>query len=197
MGGDRTEPLRRRAVPRSSPRWEPAASPGRLKSVKVPAAILVVALSVGLMPEPAAALTCMEPDPIDWSTRLPAADAALIGVVQSVEEIEDETLAGQLAIRVRVIEVLHGRAPRTLEYTTSHLGVWGPFYEVGQELAVVIEDGKVSDGQMEICGPWYGPDELRQAASDYGVPTPRHMTVSDLIIRLVERLLQSLFAWYG
>lgn len=168
--------------------------------MKVPAAILVFALSLGLMPRPAAALTCMEPDPIEWSTRLPAADAALIGVVESVEEIEEieaETFAGQLAIRVRVIELLHGRAPGILEYTTSHLGVWGPFYEVGQELAVVIDDGVVSDGQMDICGPWYGPEELRYAASEYGVPAPPFMTVSDFIVRLFERLLQSLFAWYG
>ncbi|MGI9608970.1 MAG: hypothetical protein ACR2NL_01615 [Acidimicrobiia bacterium] len=164
--------------------------------MKTLAAVLVAALSVGILADPVDALSCAQPDPIDWSSRLPASDAALIAVVESVEETGSETVYGELAIRVRVAELLHGRAPGILEFTRNHLNPWGPFYEVGQEVAIVIEDGVVNDGQMNLCGPWYQPDELRQAASAFGTPAPPQVTVYDLVVRLLERFLQSLLGWY-
>lgn len=112
------------------------------------------------------ALSCAEPEPIDWSTRLPAADGAVIGVVERVEAT-GSGFDGDLALTVRVTRLLHGRASAVLEYTTPNFEPWGPYYEVGHEIAVLIENGEVVDGQMSLCGPWFSPDDLRTAAAEY------------------------------
>jgi hypothetical protein len=144
---------------------------------------------------PVAALSCAEPEPIDWSTRLRASDGAAIGVVEMVEAIGGNGLDGQLALRVRVAEYLHGRAPELLEYATPNFDPWGPYYEVGEEIAILIEDGEVSDGQMNICGPWFSPDDLRQAAADFGGVDDAQTTFLDRVFSLIETLMHLLFGW--
>ena len=144
---------------------------------------------------PVTALSCVEPEPIDWSTRLPASDGAVIGVVESVEAIGGDGFDGELALRVRVIEYLHGRVPALLEYTTSNFDPWGPYYEVGEEIAVLIEGGDVSDGQMNICGPWFSPDDLRQAAADFAGIDDVRTTFLERVLALIETLLHLLFGW--
>ena len=144
---------------------------------------------------PATALSCVEPEPIDWSTRLPESDVGVIGVVESVEAIGGNGSDGELALQVRVTEYLHGRAPELLEYTTPNFDSWGPYYEVGEEIAILIEGGEVFDGQMNICGPWFSPDDLRQAAADFGGIDDVQTTFLERVLSLIETLLRLLFGW--
>lgn len=150
---------------------------------------------LGLSSPPATALSCAEPAPIDWSVRLPATSAAVVGIVEKVELVEGDEYASNLALRVRVTEYLHGRAPATIEYTTPNFDPWGPYYEVGREIAIVIEDGEVTDGQMQICGPWFGPEELRQAAADHGTGVDVQPLSFHRLLGLLERLFEILFHW--
>ena len=147
---------------------------------------------LGLGAGPATALSCVEPEPIDWSTKLPAADGAAIGVVERVDTAGDG-FDGSLSLTVRVTEHLHGDSLAVLEYTTPNFDPWGPYYEVGQEIAVLIEDGEVVDGQMSLCGPWFGPDELRTAAADYGDVEVFEPTLFERLLTFVETLLRLLF----
>ena len=66
---------------------------------------------------------------------------------------------------------------------------------MGEEIAILIQDGEVSDGQMNICGPWFSPDDLRQAAADFGGVDDAQTTFLDRVLSLVETLLQLLFGW--
>ena len=94
-------------------------------------------------------------------------------------------------VRLRVTELLHGQAPASLEYSTPNFHPWGPYYEVGQEIAILVEGGQVSDGVMNLCGPWFGPEELRAAAAEHGTPQvespllERLLNFVSLIFRLV------------
>lgn len=150
---------------------------------------------VGLMATPATGLSCAEPEPVDWSTRLPAADASAIGVIESIKEVAHDEYARELVLQVRVSERLHGRTTPTIEYSVPHFDPWGPYYEVGQEIAIVIEDGVVTDGQMHICGPWFTPDELRQAADDYGPVDTQPPTTLGYLRLLLARMLRTLLHW--
>jgi hypothetical protein len=125
--------------------------------------------------EPAGALSCIPPEPIDWEDRYPRLDAALIIEIDAVEAITDGNFAGSLEISATVREILKGQAEEKLEYTVPSLNPWGPYYEPGDEVAVVVEDGVVFDGRQNICGPWFEPGELRQAAEWYAISIPsRH-----------------------
>lgn len=158
------------------------------------AAIVLVALAfLAVGAAPVRGLSCAEPEPIDWSTRLPASDGAVVGVVESVKVIDSDGFSGGLALRVRVTEYLHGRAPALLEYTTPNFDPWGPYYEVGDEIAIVIEDGVVSDGRMNICGPWFNPEDLRQAFADFGGVDDVQQTWWDRALSFIETLLNLLF----
>lgn len=148
---------------------------------------------VTLAATPARALSCVEPEPIDWSVRLPRSDAAVIGVVENVKLIAADEVLGELSLRVRVTEILHGTAPKMLEYTTPDFEPWGPYYEMGEELAVVIENGEVSDGKQSICGPWFSPDELRAAANQFGPGDDEPATLFDRILALILELIRLLF----
>lgn len=150
---------------------------------------------VGLMASPAAGLSCAEPDPVDWSTRLPAADASAIGVIESIKEVPHDEYARGLLLEVRITERLHGRTDPTIGYTVPSFDPWGPHYELDQEIAIVIEEGVVTDGQMHICGPWFTPDELRRAADDYGPTDPPPPTTLSYIRLLLERILRTLLPW--
>lgn len=161
------------------------------------ATVFAVSSVLSLSAPSAGALSCAPPEPIDWSTRLPAAGGAVIGIVESVEVINRIDYQSDLLLQVRVTEYLHGRAPATIEYTTPNFDSWGPYYEVGQEIAIVIENGQVRDGQMNLCGPWFSPEELRQAADDYGSPIDVEPTPFDELLRFLERLLRLLFGWYS
>ncbi len=152
------------------------------------ASVVMVALAA----TPAMALSCIEPEPIDWSVRLPASDAAVIGVIEDVERIHADEALGDLSLRVRVTELLHGTAPEVLKYTTANFDPWGPYYEVGQEVAIVIENGEVSDGEQNICGPWFSPDELRAAAAQFGPGEDEPATLLDRILAMLFQLIRLL-----
>lgn len=155
----------------------------------VPASIALLALAA----TPAGALSCIEPEPIDWSVRLPASDAAVIGVIEDVHLIDAGNALGDLSLRVRVTESLHGTAPEVLAYTTPNFDPWGPYYKVGDELAIVIENGEVSDGEQNICGPWFSPDDLRVAAQQFGSGEDEAATLLDRIVAVLIELLRILF----
>ena len=158
------------------------------------AVMVFAALAFWLMgAAPVTALSCVEPEPIDWSTRLPTSDGGVIGVVERVDAIGGNGFDGQIALRVRVTEYLYGRAPELLEYTTPNFDPWGPYYEVGEEIAILIEGGEFSDGQMNICGPWFSPDDLRQAAADFGGIDDVQTTFLDQVLSLIETFLHLLF----
>ena len=129
---------------------------------------LLLAASALVGTAPAGALSCMPPDPIDWEERFPRLDAALIVQVEAVKEIADGTHAGSLEISAVTVEVLKGNAGERLSYVVPSLSPWGPYYEVGAEVAAIIENGHISDGRQNICGPWFEPSELRRAAEQYG-----------------------------
>lgn len=150
-----------------------------------------IATLLTLSATPAMALSCIESEPIDWSERFPKSKAAVIGVIEEVEPIDGDHTLGELMLRVRVSEVLHGNVPKILEYTTPNFDPWGPYYEVGEEIAIVIENGEVSDGKQNICGPWFSPDELRAAASQFGTEEPT--TLLDRILAVLFELIRLLF----
>ena len=157
--------------------------------------IFAVLGGIGLTAAPATGLSCAEPEPVDWPTRLPAAEASAIGVIESIKEVAHDEYARGLLLEVRVTERLHGRTTPTIEYTVPYFDPWGPYYEVGQEIAIVIEDGVVTDGQMHICGPWFTPDELRQAADNYVPGTDRPPTTPGYLRLLLERIIRIFFHW--
>jgi hypothetical protein len=129
---------------------------------------LICGTALLLAPGPAGALRCMPPKPVDWEQRYPGLEAALIVEIDEVKERTDGAYAGSLEISSTVREVLKGRVGERLQYTVSSLNPWGPYYEPGDRIAVVIEAGVISDGRQNICGPWFEPEELRQAAARYG-----------------------------
>ena len=175
--------------------WEPGRLLTRHKSMKRLGAVFATLGLVGLMTAPASGLSCAEQEPVDWSKRLPAADAAAIGVVESVKEFVSDGDGRGFLLEVRVTERLHGRIGSSLDYTVSNFDPWGPYYEVGQEIAIVIEDDVVTDGVMHLCGPWFTPDELRQAAADLGLTVENPSTAFDRFLRLFHRILRNLFSW--
>ena len=140
-----------------------------MKRIALVLGVFVASLMVAA---PAGALSCMLPDPIDWEERYPRLDAALIVEIDSVREATDATYGGSLTISATVHELLKGRVGERIEYSVSSLNPWGPYYEVGDRIAVVSEDGVISDGRQNICGPWFEPDELRRAAELYGDSPP-------------------------
>lgn len=129
--------------------------------------LAVLTLLMGLVtvatPSSAYALSCAELDPVDWASRFPSLDGAYVGWVTAIA-VEPETVT----VTVAVADVLVGPHQRELAYTVPNHDPWGPFYEVGRRIAVVVEGGTTSDGVQELCGPWYRPDELRDAARRHG-----------------------------
>lgn len=160
---------------------------------RLAAIFLSVTSVLALGVSPAVALSCAEPEPIDWSVRLPAAEAAAIGVIEKIELIDGYYFDAGISLRVRVTERLHGHAPEILEYTTPNFNPWGPYYALAEEIAIVIEDGEISDGQQNICGPWFSPEELRAAAAEFGQVDDVRPTLLDRILSLIEDLLRLLF----
>ncbi|NNL48307.1 MAG: hypothetical protein HKO76_08070 [Acidimicrobiia bacterium] len=141
-----------------------------MKRIALVLGVFVASLMVAA---PAGALSCMPPDPIDWEEWYPRLDAALVVEIDSVKETTAGTYAGSLTISATVRELLKGRVGERIEYSVPSLNPWGPYYEVGDRIAVVSEDGVISDGRQNICGPWFEPDELRRAAELYGdSPSP-------------------------
>lgn len=164
--------------------------------MKIAAPLLAFGLLVGLLAAPAGALSCMEPEPVDWSHRFPLVEAAMIGVVDTVESVTTDRVGGGLVLEVHITEVLHGRAPAVATYTVESFDPWGPYYEIGQELAIVVEDGRYVDGNQALCGPWFGAEELRAAAAEYG-GTPDQPLGSVAFARLlVEQLLRLFVPWF-
>ncbi len=74
------------------------------------ASVILVALAAF----PATALSCIEPEPIDWSVRLPASDAAVIGVIEDLVLIAADDAFGDLSLRVRIIEQTSMAAPTSV-----------------------------------------------------------------------------------
>jgi hypothetical protein len=48
---------------------------------------------------------------------------------------------------------------------------------------------------MNICGPWFSPDDLRQAAADFVGVDDAQTTFLDRVLSLIETLLHLLFGW--
>ncbi len=63
------------------------------------------------MAAPATGLSCAEPEPVDWSTRLPATDASVIGALESLKKVEGDEYARELLLQVRVTERLGSQVP--------------------------------------------------------------------------------------
>lgn len=168
----------------------------RQTDMKISAVLLVLGLLVGQMAAPAEALSCIQPEPIDWSERFPQVEAAAVGVVESVKEVATDDFFEALLLEVRITETLHGRIPSTVEYAVSNFNPWGPYYEVGQELAIVVENGRYVDGNQELCGPWFGPHELRSAAAEFGGTPEQPIGSADFVRRIVEHILRLFVPWF-
>jgi len=133
-----------------------------MKGTAAIALLATTGLMMGVIP--VAALSCEEPQPFDMGRAISFADAAAIGVITSLSAVGDEGWE-EVTLTVQVDEVFKGTAP-TRVVLERHETVWGPFYEEGQELALLIHNDVVSDGQQELCGPFFSPADMRQAGGE-------------------------------
>ena len=123
---------------------------------------VATALVMGAIP--AAALSCAIVDPLDMKAAIAQADAAAIGTVTSISSVTDDGW-GTAELTVKVNEVFKGSVSGRLTLDRE-ITVWGPFYEEGQELALVVNDGVVRDGQDSLCGPFFSPADMREAGGE-------------------------------
>ena len=141
-----------------------------MKKALTTAALVTAVLALGA--GPAAALSCMEPEPYDMRAAIDNADAAAAGTITSIlASTETEYGDARLVVYVEVTEVYKGTVPArlTLERDTT---IWGPWYEEGTELAMLITNGVVADGQNSLCGPFFYPDDMRSVAGEPTSPAP-------------------------
>ena len=126
--------------------------------------LLVASLAVGA--SSVSALSCAEPEHFDMEATIAQADGAAVGTITSISQgNKNDWDEFDLVLTVQVSEVYKGSAPPTL-YLERFPTVWGPFYEEGQELAMLITNDSVSDGQEALCGPWFSADDMRQAGGE-------------------------------
>lgn len=154
------------------------------------AAIVVTGLVVGA--GPAAALSCAPPEPFDMEAGIAAADAAAIGTITSISAGGATDLGGEeLVLTIEVSNVFKGTVSSrlTLDRATS---IWGPYYEEGQELALLVTDGVVQDGQNSLCGPYFSPAEMRAAGGDPTEPAPQAWSIFQLLRNLLFDLVSVL-----
>ncbi len=133
-------------------------------------AILLLALGAiaASIAAPASALSCAAPDPVDLVGLIRRSDGAAVATISEVTDPQTE----YQEVTVDVVEVFKGRfeSPLTLLRPAS---VWGPYYQPGEQLALIADAGVITDGNQSICGPYYSGDQLRQAAEESGLsPTP-------------------------
>ncbi len=117
---------------------------------------------------------------------LAAADAAAIGTITAITSNGDTDLGGEeLVLTVEVSEVFKGTVSSrlTLERSTS---VWGPYYEEGEELALLVTDGVIRDGQDTLCGPYFYPAEMRAAGGEPTSPQPSGWQVLNIFKTLFD-----------
>jgi len=147
----------------------------------------LIAATVVVPASPAASLSCEELEPFDMAAAIAGADAAAVGTITHIRT-DDPTEWGDahLTLTVEISEVYKGRFAPTvvIERETS---VWGPHYEVGQELALLVTGGDIDDGANSLCGPFYSPSDMRAAG---GEPTsPGWM---GWLLRILHGLLRAL-----
>ena len=153
-------------------------------------AVIAVVVATGLLlgASPAAALSCAPPEPIDMEARIAAADAAAVGTITAISSSGDNDLGGnELLLTVEVSAVFKGtvRPQLTVLRSTS---IWGPYYEVGEELALLITDGVVGDGKNSLCGPYFYPAEMRAAGGEPTSPEPHGWQVFNIFKTLLDIL---------
>jgi hypothetical protein len=148
---------------------------------------------------PAVGLSCIEAEPFNMEAAIAEADAAAVGTVTSVT-LNAGNNVEQLVVVVEVTEVFKGTVPAVLRLDRP-TSVWGPYYDEGTELALLVSDGVVDDGQNSLCGPFYSADDMREAGGDPSapvpelqppgpepVPPPAHWGILDLLWALVSML---------
>ena len=143
---------------------------------------------------PAAALSCAEPGPFDMKAAIANADAAAIGTVTSIASLSDDEYGdAEAVLTVELSEVFKGTMPRRLTLQRQ-VTVWGPFYEEGDELALLVNDGVVRDGFDSLCGPFFSADDMRQAGPEPTIvaPEPQGWSMFGLLRGLFD-LLSLLF----
>ena len=157
-----------------------------MKRTLLAAIAIGTALLVGTA-SPAAGLSCMEPEPFDMLAAIADADAAAVGRIVSITE-DDATEFGDatLTLRIEVTEVFKGGVDARLTLV-RHQTIWGPYYDQGQDLALLITDGQVDDGRNSLCGPFYTAEEMRQAGGDPSEPETSWLgRLLDLLFRLFD-----------
>lgn len=134
--------------------------------------LIITALVAGAVlagAEPAAALSCAPPNSFNLADVVLEARVAAVGTITSISSSNEEEWGdAELLLTVEVSEVYKGVVPRWLRLHRDTT-VWGPFYEEGQEIALVQQGGVMQDGQQELCGPWFTADELRDTARAVGL----------------------------
>ncbi len=151
-------------------------------------AVIVIMVTTGLLlgAGPATALSCAQPEPFDMVGGIAAADAAGIGTIASISSSGSNDLGGgDLVLTIEVTEVFKGTMSSrlTLERSTS---VWGPYYEEGEELALLVTDGVIRDGQDTLCGPYFYPAEIRAVGGEPTSPQPSGWQVLNIFRTLFD-----------
>jgi hypothetical protein len=127
-------------------------------------AVAVLVVSAG----PSSALSCAEPEPFDLAAAIADADGAAVGTIRAIltkERISEDDAT--LVLSVDISDVFKGELPHRV-FIVRHVSVWGPYYAVGQELALLVAGDEIGDGQQALCGPWYTADDMRGG----GEPVP-------------------------
>lgn len=147
--------------------------------------------------QPAAALSCAPPNSFNLADLLIEVPVAAVGTITSISSSNEEEWGdAELLLTVEVSEVYKGVVPPRLRlprYTT----VWGPFYEEGQEIALVQQDGVMRDGEQELCGPWFTADEMRDAADELGLEAAVPQAPGGFLAALVAALMGILRGLFG
>lgn len=167
---------------------EPGAPVERHNTVKTGLLSSLIVAALLVTASPVVALSCAEPEPFDMAAAVEVADGAAVGTVVSIIAL-NRTDHGDadLFLTVEIDRIFKGEFPRRV-FVHREVSVWGPFYDVGHELALLNNEGVIDDGHNSLCGPFYSNELMEREAGEGRLVEHGPRSMRDRLAELIRLL---------